>query len=167
MPITTSGTSITFNDATVQTTAFTGGGGGVTSLNGQTGAITDTDLGAIGSTGQFIYAGTSNLVGGATVSGADLRYANTIASGNTGRFYSQFTNDSNNSGFASAQGGTLDSLYVRRYTGNSGYQVPLNTTALSGTWRVSLGIAARNTFYDGENNRTDANNGLVVCARVS
>lgn len=97
MPITTSGTTITFNDATTQTTsavtsvsagtgisvaggktptvtntgvtsvtagtgisvsASTGGititnsapaGGGVTSLNGQTGAIVDTDLNAIGS----------------------------------------------------------------------------------------------------------------------
>jgi hypothetical protein len=32
MPITVSGTAITFNDATTQTTAFTGGGGTVTSV---------------------------------------------------------------------------------------------------------------------------------------
>ena len=41
MPITVSGTSITFNDSTTQTTAFTGGGG-VTSINGQSGAVTTT-----------------------------------------------------------------------------------------------------------------------------
>ena len=46
MPITVSGTAITFNDATTQTTAFTGGGGTVTSVatgNGlQGGTITST-----------------------------------------------------------------------------------------------------------------------------
>jgi hypothetical protein len=51
MTITTSGTSITFNDATVQTTAYTGGG--VTSLNGSTGALngmTYISSGSFGST---------------------------------------------------------------------------------------------------------------------
>jgi hypothetical protein len=45
MPITVSGTSITFNDATTQTTAFTGGGGTVTSVatgNGLSGGTITT-----------------------------------------------------------------------------------------------------------------------------
>ena len=46
MAVTLGSTGITFPDATTQTTAATGG---VTSLNGQTGAITDTNLYAIGS----------------------------------------------------------------------------------------------------------------------
>jgi hypothetical protein len=45
MPITVSGTSITFNDSTTQTTAFTGGGGTVTSVatgNGLSGGTITT-----------------------------------------------------------------------------------------------------------------------------
>ena len=45
MPITVSGTAITFNDATTQTTAFTGGGGTVTSVatgNGLSGGTITT-----------------------------------------------------------------------------------------------------------------------------
>ena len=70
MPITVSGTTITFNDATTQTTAFTGGGG-VTSLNGQTGAITDTNFNAIGSVG----------AGGVLGNGATYNANSTIGGG--------------------------------------------------------------------------------------
>ena len=49
MPITVGTSSITFNDATVQTTAGLTSANAVTSLNGQTGAITNTSLYAIGS----------------------------------------------------------------------------------------------------------------------
>jgi len=73
MPITVSGTSITFNDATTQTTA--GITSAVTSLNGQTGAITNTNYGAIGS-----YAGASTAVANntsfsanSTIAGSSLR----------------------------------------------------------------------------------------------
>jgi hypothetical protein len=47
MPISMNNTTLTFNDGTTQTTAAVAGG--VTSLNGQTGAITNTNLYAIGS----------------------------------------------------------------------------------------------------------------------
>jgi hypothetical protein len=49
MPITVGTSSITFNDATVQTTAGLTSSNAVTSLNGQTGAVTNTSLYAIGS----------------------------------------------------------------------------------------------------------------------
>jgi hypothetical protein len=71
MPISVSGTTITFNDSTTQTTAFTGGG--VTSLNGQTGAITNTSFNAIGS---YVIASTSSSTStsiGTTYAGSSLR----------------------------------------------------------------------------------------------
>jgi hypothetical protein len=66
MPITVSGTQITFNDATVQTTAFTGGGGTVTSVatgNGlQGGTITTTGTLSVAcptfnTVGSYVYGG--------------------------------------------------------------------------------------------------------------
>lgn len=73
MPITVSGTSIVFNDSTTQTTAFTGGG--VTSLNGQTGAITNTTFGAIGSYSPLYVDSANNVVyaPGSTLAGSSLR----------------------------------------------------------------------------------------------
>lgn len=74
MPITVSGTSITFNDSTTQTTAFTGSGG-VTSLNGQTGAITNTSGNAIGS---YVNSASriANLGIFSTTAGSNLLYYN-------------------------------------------------------------------------------------------
>ena len=71
---------ITFGDATTQTTAAVAG---VTSLNGQTGAITNTNFGAIG--GHFvgctssitnIYDGTTRYAPDVTDSGSNLRTNN-------------------------------------------------------------------------------------------
>jgi hypothetical protein len=82
MPISVQGTQITFNDGTNQTTAFTGSGG-VTSLNGQTGAITNTGLDNIGSYVAAIYAlnfpsscssYSSRYTVGNTIAGSSLRY---------------------------------------------------------------------------------------------
>lgn len=74
MPITVSGTQITFNDATTQSTA--GITSAVTSLNGQTGAITNTSTNTIGS---YIAAGTlasgATYAYGATIAGSSLRCA--------------------------------------------------------------------------------------------
>jgi hypothetical protein len=73
MPITVSGTSIVFNDSTTQTTAFTGSGG-VTSLNGQTGAITNTSTNTIGSyaVGYVLSEGATYSFN-TTVSGSSIR----------------------------------------------------------------------------------------------
>lgn len=64
---------ITFGDSTTQTTAAVAG---VTSLNGQTGAITDTTYGAIGS--YCIAAGSTNTIvaAGATIAGSSLVHKN-------------------------------------------------------------------------------------------
>ena len=76
MAVTLGSTGITFPDATTQTTAATGG---VTSLNGQTGAITNTTAGVIGS--YFLNsAGASGQTMFGTVAGSTLVYSN--SSGN-------------------------------------------------------------------------------------
>jgi hypothetical protein len=80
MPITVSGTSIVFNDSTTQTTAFTSA---VTSLNGQTGAITNTSANSIGS----YFAGASSsylstnadVAIGTTQAGSTLRQLPSVA----------------------------------------------------------------------------------------
>lgn len=69
MSVTVGGTSITFNDGTTQTTAATGG---VASLNGQTGAITNTSLYAIGSYVTGRPANSTFYSANSTVAGSSL-----------------------------------------------------------------------------------------------
>jgi len=70
MPITVSGTTITFNDATTQTTA--GITSAVTSLNGSTGAITNTGFNNIGSYSCGRGAAGTGYSPGATLAGSSL-----------------------------------------------------------------------------------------------
>lgn len=79
MPTKIHNTGITFPDATIQTTAATGGG--VTSLNGQTGAIDNTTQYAIGS---YVIGRPLNITNynNSTVAGSIL-YA-TTTNGNVG-----------------------------------------------------------------------------------
>lgn len=72
MPITVSGTAITFNDATTQTTAFTGGGGTVTSVatgNGlQGGTITTSGTLSVAcptfnTVGSYVFVGVDSPQG--------------------------------------------------------------------------------------------------------
>lgn len=67
------------------TAASNGTAGGVTSLNGQTGAITNTSLGAIGS---YIVAsaGSGATSQGATVAGSSLGYDNNTYLSLSGRY---------------------------------------------------------------------------------
>lgn len=70
MPITVSGTSITFNDATTQSTA--GITSAVTSLNGSTGAITNTGFNNIGSYTAGVRNSNSTSNPGDTIAGSTL-----------------------------------------------------------------------------------------------
>ena len=128
MAITVSGTTITFNDATTQTTAAVAG---VTSLNGQTGAITITTFDAIGSVGWLVYNGTTNLTAGGTVAGTSLYYASTVVTNYQGAI---ITNGTINSGTFTRynNGGTLRS----RNGAAPSSVAPLGFTALTGTWRA-------------------------------
>jgi len=109
-------TGVQFPDSTVQTTAATGG---VTSLNGQTGSIVNTDINAIGSWCMVIYAATGTnslntllfLNNNTTIAGSSLR-ADVI-----------------NDGFPD---GSM--IYRKNTTTSSTYNG--GGTALSGTWRL-------------------------------
>lgn len=167
MPITVSGTSITFNDSTSQTTAFTGGGG-VTSLNGQTGAVTTTNINSVGS---FMIAAvntTNNIIPNNTYSGGDLYYANNITQPFDNRvlFIEGTANSTPRTTVGIGAYIGYPSLYGMGKTtsGNTGFQTPGGASSLSGTWRVLTPGVARTTSYDGENNLTGS--GITGCLFV-
>lgn len=62
MAVTVGGTSVTFNDGTVQTTAAT---------------VAGTDFGSVGSYAVLMMAANTNLSTGSTIAGSSLRYNNT------------------------------------------------------------------------------------------
>jgi hypothetical protein len=100
-------------------------GGGVTSLNGQTGAITDTNLDSIGSYAVLVNAQNSNIAVGSTVAGSGLRYNPTLNGNLNGRYF---------------RVGIGEYWGLCERTNNSSY--PCGGTAVSGTWRrMGLGAA--------------------------
>jgi hypothetical protein len=112
MPITVSGTAITFNDATTQTTAFTGGGGTVTSV----------------ATGNGLQGGTITSTG--TLSVACPAF-NTVGSYCWGVFY--VANAALGSGGTAAAGGGFQQVQSALiFKSMTGYK---ETNNLSGTWR--------------------------------
>jgi hypothetical protein len=101
-------------------TTWTSGGAGVTSLNGQTGAVVTTNFDAIGSCAILLSAQTSDTAVGGTIAGSSLRYSITTGiqgsgPGGTGLGYFGYVNTSNSYG----GGGT----------------------AVTGTWRKMYGMA--------------------------
>jgi hypothetical protein len=121
-----SGNVLTSNGTTWTSTALPAGG--VTSLNGQTGAITNTDLGVIGSYVTSYYAITapasnSNLSvsAGSTTAGSNLRY-------NTARQ------------IANVSGVFTGGSYAFSIPSN-GQPFPAGGTTFSGTWRSLTGCS--------------------------
>ena len=129
MTVSVTGTGITFNDSTTQTTAFNSATG-VTSLNAQTGAIVTTTFGNIGSMAWVANVSSSNFKSGDTTAGTNLYYPNTITGTAPGYYLSEGTNGSN---FPNSQWRN-DYAFKQTYT-TSGYSVPGGASALSGTWR--------------------------------
>ena len=105
--------------------------GGVTSLNGQTGAITNTTFDSIGSCAILVSAQTSDTAVGGTIAGSSLRYSLSTSNGNGGP---------NGIGFFGYISGS------NSYGGGG--------TAVSGTWRKMSGgpnyaviVGCTDTFY--------------------
>ena len=109
----TSGNVLTSNGTAWTSTAPSGG---VTSLNGQTGAITNTDYGAIGS--YVIACGAANTAYsvGSTIAGSSLAYISGSSFGGM-----NFINES---------GSNFDSTF------RSASSLASTTLGLSGTWRT-------------------------------
>lgn len=163
MAVTVSGTGITFNDATTQTTAFTGATG-VTSLNGQTGAITNTTFDAIGSVGFFCYYSASILAAGGTVAGSSLYYVSTVVSNFSNESNNLITNGSIGSGTYTAFNATAAD---RARANTSASQVPpLGMTTLSGTWRA-MNVVSRSAAYMDSCSTARNNYSMAVFMRVS
>jgi hypothetical protein len=122
MAITVSGTTITFNDATTQTTAASG----------------STTFNTVGSVGYLVYDGATNIVAGNTVAGTSLYYASTVVSNyqtsiiTNGSIASGFYTRYNN-GPSTRKDGTLPPVIIAR--------PPLGMTALTGTWRAMNAVA--------------------------
>ncbi len=143
-----SGISVTNGSGTI--TIATSGGGGVTSLNGQTGAITNTSVDAIGSYiwcfngSSSPYPPSNNTAGayvntGSTIAGSTLRYVANVASNNS---------------INHNQGGQSPVPWVA------------GGTALSGTWRA---MAVNGIFsnFDPCNGRAYANWYPSLWVRIS
>ena len=128
MAITQSGTSITFNDATVQTTAYTGGGGTVTSVatgNGLSG-------GTITTSGTLVIAcPTFNTVGSYCM----------VSTGNSNILSSGSNYAAGSSGIVSNYGQPVNVI-----CGNPPAYGISTTNNLSGTWKWMAG-PTNGTFY--------------------
>jgi len=158
------GISITGNAATASN-------GGVTSVNGSTGAVTldivPSSITAIGSILLVANTTTSNYLPGNTIAGSSLYYPTTITQVTTFVF-TEGTSTLPTTAFR-ANLTTIDLMTVsqRNTSGNTGYTVPGGHTALSGTWRVlSIGLA-RSSSYDSTYNTTSSISNYLFAQRIS
>jgi hypothetical protein len=161
MAVTVTGTGITFNDSTTQTTAYVAGGG-VTSLNGQTGAVVDTSVNSIGSLILALNTTTSNYYSGQTIAGSSLRYVSAISSGSGALLFTEGSNGSNPNTRVS-----YNNIANRNTSGNTGYTNPGGTTALSGTYRCMSICAGTQVGFDAMCNVTTSSTYFGLWVRVS
>jgi hypothetical protein len=157
----TSGNILTSN-GTAWTSA-TPAGGGVTSLNGQTGAITNTTFGNIGSVAEVANCSATSYIQGQTVAGTSLFYPNTITSSSISIVYS----NGDGSGVSWTGWSILFTRVTRQAAGNTGFQNPLGATALSGTWRIMGFVGLRAFSYDSCTGYGQSVASMVLAVRVS
>jgi len=160
------GINITGNAAT----ATTASNGGVTSVNGSTGAVTvdivPSSISAIGTVLIAANTSTSNLLPGNTIAGSSLYYPSTITLVGT-NIYTEGTGAAPNTYLSAGAGKNIIGASERVTSGNTGYTVPGGHTALSGTWRVLSTVAARSSVYDSETNATFSYSPSVLVQRIS
>lgn len=156
------GTGISTSVSGTQVTITSTVTGGVTSLNGQQGAITNTNLDSIGSVVLAGMYSTNFYYTGQLISGSVLYVPNAVntSQGATISLYSQFTDGNNFTNWT-------NTLVQRRYVGNSGAVAPLGATTLSGTWRCMSWLSGRVTNYDFCTNLTFTYCNIGLLVRVS
>jgi hypothetical protein len=160
-PSLVAGSGISVSGTWPNQTVATSGGGGVTSLNGQTGAITNTDYGAIGSVVKAANTTSSSYLPGATIAGSSLYYPNTFSQAVANILYSQGNNSSTSFTYwAVAETG-------RQNSGNTGYQFPAGAATLSGTWRAMYFANLRQSQFQPCDNVTFSNSFVSVWVRIS
>jgi hypothetical protein len=145
---------ITFNDATVQTTAA---------------SLVPSSISAIGSVVMVANASTSNLVPSSTIAGSSLYYPSTISQVTGGFVYTEGTTIAPVTVLRPPGLSNLALMQVAQRTtvGNTGYTTPGGHTALSGTWRIlSIGVA-RSSAYDATYNFTTATSYYLFAQRIS
>jgi hypothetical protein len=138
MAISVSGTTLTFNDGTTQTTAA-----GVASFGG------------IGSTTLAVIATTTNLLPGSTIAGSSCYYVSTVNVWNSSNIFTENTTANTKpyttyfyTSVGPIQYSPLNTGYViREVTGNVGFQAPGGHTALTGTWRILSLVKSRFVGY--------------------
>ena len=141
-------------------------GAGVSSLNGQTGAITDTAFGSIGSVVMAANTSTAYTMPGGTIAGSSLVYPSTFVAQGPYDGVSRVATQGGITGLPNTN--LLDVSYFRsEVTGNTGYFVPVGTTALSGTWRAMTFSGGRETIYDSCTNLTKNYSSYTLWVRVS
>jgi len=120
MAVTVSGTSITFNDATVQTTAA----GGAPTTAQVLAATAGASVGAVGTYAFLIRLTTGSFSEGATTAGSTLRFYGTLPRGTS------LFNQISSGGAGGAPAGTwrcMGTSYTQTdpYAGNTGYGATL------------------------------------------
>jgi hypothetical protein len=153
MAITVSGTTITFNDATTQST---------TAL--------PPSLDAIGSVLVAVINTTSLVLPGNTIAGSNAYYPNAaVYNVTTSGFGTVTPSGDNSSSWRGPEGGFSMDLgrSTKGNSGNTGFVLPQGYTALSGTWRVLWPSRPRLSLYDSGYNITTSYMYATLIQRIA
>jgi hypothetical protein len=130
----TSGNVLTSNGTTWQSS--TPASAPVSSVNGQTGAVTTTSVNSIGATQRFCVYSGSNQFAGATISGGYLYYATGSTSNQQGSIWTQGSGSTNPNSSPTCIWQFISNSVLKSSSGNTGLQPPSgNVSTVSGTWR--------------------------------
>jgi hypothetical protein len=155
--------------------ANTAGNGGVTSVNGSTGAVTvsivPSSITAVGSIVFCANFDTSALVPGNVISGTSLLYVFGAISTTPANGDFQVASSANVVGAVVGAGGTLVRVVGGGISGlragNVGAFQPNNTNTLPGTWRVLSPTVGRYSVFDSMYGLTYIGYHSVVAQRIS